>query len=116
MSCHKSSRNDYMYEIENKREYTIISLRILLVSCNILYLGLVKSDPPLNGIYLTEVYARNHRDVNFNFLIAQKIHPRYLGNQNIPMAQEPIDAIKKDQSLVLEISPKYYSTWDYSKQ
>jgi hypothetical protein len=25
MSCHKSSRNDYMYEIENKREYTIIS-------------------------------------------------------------------------------------------
>jgi hypothetical protein len=27
-----------------------------------------------------------------------------------------MDAIKKGQSVVLEISPKYYSTWDYSKQ
>ena len=27
-----------------------------------------------------------------------------------------IDAIKKGQSVVLEISPKYYSTWDYGKQ
>ena len=32
------------------------------------------------------------------------------------MAQELIDAIKKGQLVVLEITPKYYSTWDYSKQ
>lgn len=32
------------------------------------------------------------------------------------MALELIDAIKKGQSVVLEISPKYYSTWDNSKQ
>lgn len=55
-------------------------------------------------------------DVNFNVLIAQKIHMRYLGNLEHPMAHELIDAIKKSQSVVLEISPKYYSTWDYSKQ
>jgi hypothetical protein len=86
------------------------------VSYNILYLGLVKSDPPLNSIYLTEVYARNPRDVNFNVLIAQKIHLRYLGNLEHPMAQELMDVIKKCQSVVLEITPKYYSTWDYSEQ
>lgn len=55
-------------------------------------------------------------DVNFNVLIVQKIHMRYLGNLEHPMAHELIDAIKKSQSVVLEISPKYYSTWDYSKQ
>ena len=55
-------------------------------------------------------------DVNHNVLIAQKIHMRYLGNLEPPMAHELIDAIKKGQSVVLEISPKYYSTWDYSKQ
>ena len=55
-------------------------------------------------------------DVNFNVLIAQKIHMRYLGNLEHPMALELIDAIKKGQSVVLEISPKYYSTWDYRKQ
>ena len=55
-------------------------------------------------------------DINFNVLIAQKIHLRYLGNLEHPIAHELIDAIKKGQSVVIEISPKYYSTWDYSKQ
>jgi hypothetical protein len=54
--------------------------------------------------------------INYNVLIAQKIHLRYLGNLEHPIAHELIDAIKKGQSVVLEISPKYYSTWDYSKQ
>ena len=57
-----------------------------------------------------------HRDVNFNILIAQKIHLRYLGNLEHPIAHELEDAIKEGQSVILEISPKYYSTWDYSKQ
>ena len=55
-------------------------------------------------------------DVNFNVLIAQKIYMRYLGNLEHPIAQELIDATKKGESIVLEITPKYYSTWDYSKQ
>jgi hypothetical protein len=32
------------------------------------------------------------------------------------MAQALLDMQRKGQSVVLEISPKYYSTWDYSKQ
>ena len=55
-------------------------------------------------------------DVDHNVLVVQKIHTRNLGNLEHPMAHELIDAIKKGQSVVLEISPKYYSTWDYSKQ
>jgi hypothetical protein len=54
--------------------------------------------------------------VNFNILIAQKIHLRYLGNLENPIAHELEDAIKEGQSVILEINPKYYSTWDYSKQ
>jgi hypothetical protein len=33
-----------------------------------------------------------------------------------PVSHELMNAIKNGQSVVLEISPKYYSTWDYSKQ
>jgi uncharacterized protein YhbP (UPF0306 family) len=55
-------------------------------------------------------------DVNHNVLIAQKIHMRYLGNLEHPMGHELIDALKKGLSVVLEISPKYFSTWDYSRQ
>jgi Pyridoxamine 5'-phosphate oxidase len=55
-------------------------------------------------------------DVNFNVLISEKIYMRYLGNLKHPIAQELIDATKKGESVVLEITPRYYSTWDYRKQ
>ena len=71
--------------------------------------------PPYKGVR-GKGSVEVHRDVNFNILIAQKIHLRYLGNLEHPIAHELEDAIKEGQSVVLEISPKYYSTWDYSKQ
>ena len=46
----------------------------------------------------------------------EKIIVKYLGNIEHPMAQALLDMQKKGQSVVLEISPEYYSTWDYSKQ
>ena len=72
-------------------------------------------NPPYKGVR-GKGSVEVHRDVNFNVLIAQKIHLRYLGNLEDPISLELMDAIKKGQSVVLEISPKYYSTWDYSKQ
>ena len=57
-----------------------------------------------------------HEDVNFNIPIAEKITVKYLGNLEHPMAKALLDLQKKGQSVVIEISPKYYSTWDYSKQ
>ena len=71
--------------------------------------------PPYKGVR-GKGSGEVHRDVNFNILIAQKIHLRYLGNLEHPIAHELEDAIKEGQSVILEISPKYYSTWDYSKQ
>jgi hypothetical protein len=57
-----------------------------------------------------------HEDVNFNLPIIEKILLRYLGNLEDPMAQALLEMQKKGESVVLEITPKYYSTWDYSKQ
>jgi hypothetical protein len=39
---------------------------------------------------------------------------KYLGNIDHPMALALLDTQTKGQSVILEISPKYYSTWDYS--
>jgi general stress protein 26 len=72
-------------------------------------------NPPYKGVR-GKGSVKVHEDINFNILIAQKIHLRYFGNLEHPIAHELIDAIKNGQSIVLEISPKYYSTWDYSKQ
>jgi general stress protein 26 len=57
-----------------------------------------------------------HEDVNFNVPIVEKMHYRYLGTLEHPISREIIGAVKEGQSVVLEISPKYYSSWDYGKQ
>jgi hypothetical protein len=80
-----------------------------------IYFWIDDPSPPYKGVR-GKGNVKVSYDVNHNVLIAQKIHMRYLGNLEHPMAHELIDAIKKGQSVVLEISPKYYSTWDYSKQ
>jgi general stress protein 26 len=86
-----------------------------LTRLDTIYFCVDDSSPPYKGVR-GKGKVKVYYDVNFNVMIAQKIHLRYLGNLEHPMAHELIDAIKKGQSVVLEISPKYYSTWDYSKQ
>lgn len=80
-----------------------------------IYFCIDDPSPPYKGVR-GKGSVKVHEDVNYNVLIAQKIHLRYLGNLEHPIAYELIDAIKRGQSVVLEISPKYFSTWDYSKQ
>jgi hypothetical protein len=41
---------------------------------------------------------------------------RYSGNLEDPMAIALRNELKKGESIVLEISPRYFSTWDYSRQ
>ena len=57
-----------------------------------------------------------YEDVNFNVTIVEKMHIRYLGTLEHPISRQLIGAVKKGESVILEISPKYYSSWDYSKQ
>jgi general stress protein 26 len=55
-------------------------------------------------------------DININVPIVEKMHIRYLGTLEHPISRELIDSVKKGDSIILEISPKYYSSWDYSKR
>ena len=71
-------------------------------------------NPPYKGVR-GKGRVKIHEDINFNVPIAEKLMIKYLGNIKHPMAQALLDMQKKGQSVVLEISPKYYSTWDYSK-
>ncbi len=54
--------------------------------------------------------VRIYEDVNLQVDIAQKIALKYLGTH------EFVERTKDGQGIVLEISPKYYSTWDHGKQ
>ena len=44
-----------------------------------------------------------------------KISMKYLGTLNHPVAKMVTNGAKKGEVVLIEISPKFFSTWDYSK-
>ncbi len=57
-----------------------------------------------------------HEDINHNIPIAEKIMVRYLGSLAHPMATSLMGSVKDGNSVILEITPNYYSTWDYREK
>jgi len=41
---------------------------------------------------------------------------KYLGSLEHPMAKELVSLAKRGESVAIEISPLYFSTWDDSKE
>jgi hypothetical protein len=54
----------------------------------------------------------HHAD--YNIPIAEKIMVRYLGSLAHPIATSVIDTVRDGDSVILEITPSFYSTWDES--
>ncbi|MGN6630773.1 MAG: hypothetical protein ACTHKP_00835, partial [Nitrososphaeraceae archaeon] len=57
--------------------------------------------------------VRIHDNVTHNIPLAEKIMVRYLGSLAHPMATSLMSNVKNRESVILEITPDYYSTWDY---
>jgi len=98
----------YYYDHPNNRFYVLTGRESKkthnLRKNEMVYFCIDDPNPPYKG------------DVDFNIGIWEKIMVRYSGNLEDPKALALRDELKKGESIVLEISPKYFSTWDYSKQ
>jgi general stress protein 26 len=81
---------------------------------NVIYFCIDEQNPPYRGVR-GKGTVKIYDDINFNGPIAEKIHIRYLGSLENPISKSLLDMMRAGQSIVLEITPKYYSTWDYSK-
>ena len=46
---------------------------------------------------------------------ADRVSMKYLGTLDHPISKMITDHSKKGEAVVIEISPKFFSTWDYSK-
>ena len=55
-------------------------------------------------------------DVKKTTPIAEKIMIKYTGSLDNPIAKLLMDAVKASLSIIIEVTPKYYSTWDFSKR
>jgi nitroimidazol reductase NimA-like FMN-containing flavoprotein (pyridoxamine 5'-phosphate oxidase superfamily) len=78
-----------------------------------LYFCIDDPNPPYKGVKGRGT-GRIHDDINHNILIAEKIMTKYLGSMQHSMAQKLMSFVKNGDSVIIEISPMYFSTWDYS--
>ena len=54
-------------------------------------------------------------DISRNISIAEKIMIKYTGSLDNNMAQFLMNFIKSGESIIIEIIPHFYATWDHSK-
>ncbi len=47
--------------------------------------------------------------------IVEKINRKYLGTLDHPLAKMILEAAKNGDEVLIEISPKFFSTWDFAK-
>ncbi|MGE5862353.1 MAG: pyridoxamine 5'-phosphate oxidase family protein [Nitrososphaerales archaeon] len=55
------------------------------------------------------------QDINSIVPICENNMKKYLGSLEHPMAKELVNLAKRGESVAIEISPLYFSTWDDSK-
>ncbi|MER5175800.1 MAG: pyridoxamine 5'-phosphate oxidase family protein [Candidatus Nitrosocosmicus sp.] len=79
------------------------------------YFCIDEPNPPYKGVR-GKGEVTIHEDIDFNVPISEKIMVKYLGDLEHPMAKSLLGYMKKGDSAILEITPNYYSTWDYGKR
>jgi nitroimidazol reductase NimA-like FMN-containing flavoprotein (pyridoxamine 5'-phosphate oxidase superfamily) len=54
-------------------------------------------------------------DVEKSMAMSEKLVAKYLGDLSTPMAKRIMDGVRNGLEVIVEITPLYFSTWDYSK-
>jgi general stress protein 26 len=108
----------YYFDATNNRFYIETSKKSMktenLNRNNTAYYCVDDPNPPYKGVR-GKGKVKIHEDVSHNIPIAEMIMRKYLGSIEHPMANSLMSNIKKGDSVILEIHPSYYSSWDYSK-
>jgi nitroimidazol reductase NimA-like FMN-containing flavoprotein (pyridoxamine 5'-phosphate oxidase superfamily) len=81
---------------------------------NNIYFCIDDTNPPYKGVR-GKGTAIISEDISSNISIAEKILVKYTGNLDNNMAKFLMDSIKKGESIIIEIIPHFYATWDHGK-
>jgi len=54
-------------------------------------------------------------DVNKSLSFLEKILLKYTGNLENKIAKFLLDSVKNEESVIIEITPRFFATWDHSK-
>ena len=81
---------------------------------NILYYCIDDDNIPYKGVRGKGI-VRVSEDVDYNLQIVERIVVKYLGSTEHPVSHTIIDSIRNKEAIILEITPKFYATWDHGK-
>ncbi|VFJ13979.1 pyridoxamine 5'-phosphate oxidase family protein [Candidatus Nitrosocosmicus franklandus] len=79
-----------------------------------IYFSIDDENPPVRGVKGKGI-ATIIEDLNIVVPSGEKISLKYLGTLDHPIAKMISEESKKGEVVIVEISPKFYSTWDYGK-
>jgi general stress protein 26 len=85
-----------------------------LVRNNIIYYCIDDDNFPYKGVR-GKGTVRISEDANFNLPIAEKIVVKYLESAEHHVSQLLLNSIKNGYAILIEITPKFFATWDDSK-
>jgi nitroimidazol reductase NimA-like FMN-containing flavoprotein (pyridoxamine 5'-phosphate oxidase superfamily) len=89
-------------------------IRNLQVNPDKVYFSVDEESYPYKGVK-GRGEARIISDIQRNVDIIEMINLKYLGTQDHPLAKRLLDNARNGIEVVIEISPKFYSAWDFSK-
>ena len=104
------SNNDKLYIESGRESKKTRNLR----RNNIIYYCIDDDNIPYKGVR-GKGTVRISEDVDYNLVIVERIVVKYLGSIEHPMSQTIIGSIRNNEAIIIEITPKFYSTWDHGK-
>ncbi|ALI37804.1 Pyridoxamine 5'-phosphate oxidase [Candidatus Nitrosocosmicus oleophilus] len=79
-----------------------------------IYFSIDDGNLPYKGVK-GRVAARISEDIDWNIPIVEKLNIKYLGTTDHPLANMILENTRKGIQIVIEITPKFFSAWDFGK-
>jgi general stress protein 26 len=79
-----------------------------------IYFSIDDENYPYKGVKGRGV-ARISEDIQKNLSIVEKINLKYLGTLEHPLAKRLMENTGNGTEVIIEITPKFFSAWDFSK-
>jgi nitroimidazol reductase NimA-like FMN-containing flavoprotein (pyridoxamine 5'-phosphate oxidase superfamily) len=109
----------FLYDKESSKIYIATSkmskkIKNILRNPDKIYFSIDDENYPYKGVKGRGV-ARISEDIQKNLSIMEKVNIKYLGTLEHPIAKMIIENTKNGIEVVIEITPKFFSAWDFSK-
>lgn len=99
---------DKIYIATPKRSKKVSNLRVT----SIISYCIDDPNPPYKGVR-GKGKLKIHEDINHNMAIVKKLIMSRIGSLEDPTSKWLLSETEKGNEVILEITPSYYSTWDF---